>query len=52
MVSKKGVLNLAHRGFSGKYPENTEELMRFCINLGVDSIISNFPDLLTKVLEE
>jgi glycerophosphoryl diester phosphodiesterase len=31
---------------------NTEEEMRFCAGLGVDGIISNYPDKLGAVLRE
>ncbi|MDL2324765.1 glycerophosphodiester phosphodiesterase [Ruminococcaceae bacterium OttesenSCG-928-A16] len=30
---------------------NTEEDMHFCLNLGVDSIITNYPDVLATVME-
>jgi len=30
---------------------NKEEEMRFCIQQGVDSIISNYPDVLSNVMK-
>ena len=43
------MLNLAHRGFSGAYPENTMLAFDQAVRTpGCDGIITDYPDLVTK----
>jgi glycerophosphoryl diester phosphodiesterase len=49
-----GLVDKAHgKGLEvNTWTVNTEEDMRYCVKLGVDSIISNYPDKTASILEE
>jgi len=45
-------LVMAHRGASGLAPENTLVAFRKALEMGVDGIITDYPDHLIEVMKE